>query len=136
MIDSLVHGRVVGAMTQRIAKNGTTFVTGKVRVVTRDAEPIYANVISFSATVVTALLALGDGDSVALSGELTPKIWTTKEGVARVSFDLFAHAVLSPYDVKRRRKASSTGTKESRETEQPPEPTADGAEFGDTEIPF
>ena len=57
-----------------------------------------------------ALLALGDGESVALSGELTPKVWTGKEGTARPSLDMVAHAVVTPYHVTRKRQAVAGAT--------------------------
>ena len=48
---------------------------------------------------------LHDGDSVAIAGELTPKVWTDKHGEAKPALDLVAHKVMSPYDVQRKRKA-------------------------------
>ncbi|MET4570629.1 hypothetical protein [Rhodanobacter soli] len=41
--------------------------------------------------------------AVTLAGELTPKVWTDKDGNARPSADMKAHAVLTPYHVQRRR---------------------------------
>ena len=63
------------------------------------------NVIAFDAAPCTALLALADGDSVALSGSLTPKVWTDKGGNARPALDLVAHQVLTAYHVTRKRDA-------------------------------
>lgn len=57
-----------------------------------------------------ALLALGDGDSVALCGDLTPMAWTDKTGTARPSLDIIAHQVISEYHVTRRRKALEAAT--------------------------
>src|SRR5512143_4065069 len=105
MIDALVSGRLAGAPAERTAKTGTRFATAKLRIPSRDGETVWVNVISFSATTATALLALGDGESVALSGELTAKVYTDKAGNVRPSLDLVAHAILSAYDIKRRRKA-------------------------------
>ena len=47
---------------------------------------------------------LGDGDSVALAGELKPKVWVDKEGTARPAIDLVAHALLTAYHVSRKRR--------------------------------
>lgn len=143
MIDGLISGRLIGAPVERTAKNGSTFATAKVRVATKDGS-IFANVITFSASTVAALMVLGDGDSVSLSGELAIKVYTDKDGIARPSLDLVAHCVLSAYDVQRRRSASSTSTststKSARDTEsqEPPPaaaPCANGAPFDDV-IPF
>ena len=51
------------------------------------------------------MLALGDGDSVALAGSLTPKVWTDKEGNSRPAVDLVAHKLLTAYHVTRKRNA-------------------------------
>jgi single-stranded DNA-binding protein len=107
MIDALIQGRVHGTPQQRTGSSGKPFTTAKARVATRDGDAIFVNVICFSADAQRALLALGDGDSVALSGEMTPKVWTDKEGNARPVVDLLAHAVLTAYHVKRRRDAAT-----------------------------
>ena len=68
-------------------------------------EGLFVNLIAFAAPAVESLLALTDGDSVALSGELTLKAWTDKSGEARPSLDLVAHAVLTAYHISRKRQA-------------------------------
>jgi single-stranded DNA-binding protein len=105
MIDALVGGRLHGKATERIAKKGNTFATCVVRATCRTGETVFISVIAFNETAVTGLLALNDGDSVTLAGELTPKVWTSPEGEARPSLDLVAHQVLTTYAVKRKRQA-------------------------------
>lgn len=112
MIDALIAGRIHGKPAERTSANGNTFATVKLRVTVRDGEAFFVNVIAFAQAAVTALLALSDGDSVALAGELTPKVWTDKEGTARPSLDLLAHAVLTSYHVTRKR-AAVAGREES-----------------------
>jgi hypothetical protein len=51
--------------------------------------------------VQTALLALSDADSVALSGTLTPKVWTDKNGLVKPAVDMIAHKLLTAYDGRR-----------------------------------
>lgn len=63
------------------------------------------SVIAFDAATVAGLLALGSGDAVALAGELTPKVWTDKDGNTHPSGDMKAHALLTPYHVTRKRRA-------------------------------
>jgi hypothetical protein len=77
-----------------------------VRVSTRDGGAIFVNVICFEEAAAAALLALGDGDSIALSGEATPGVWTAKDGTARPVLDLLVHAVISPFSVTRKRRAA------------------------------
>jgi single-stranded DNA-binding protein len=105
MIDALIAGRIYGKPTSRTGNNGRPSAVTKIRVPTRDGEAHFINVIAFAEPAVKAILALSEGDSIALSGELTPKVWTDKEGVARPSLDLLAHAVLTEYHVTRKRQA-------------------------------
>lgn len=83
MIDGLVGGRLYGEAQIRTGQNGRRFVTCKVRATTNDGDTIFVNVIAFDDDVQTALLALSDADSVALSGTLTPKVWTDKNGLVK-----------------------------------------------------
>ena len=101
----LLTGKLFGQPQRRTGASGKPFVTAKVRAAAGDGEGVFVNVIAFSADAQAALLALGDGESVALAGELTPKTWTDKQGQARPALDLVAHAVLTAYHVNRRRKA-------------------------------
>lgn len=104
MIDALIAGRLYGAPAQREGRSGP-YAVAKVRVSVRDGEAYFVHVIAFAEQAVSALLALSDGDSVALSGELTPKVYQPKDGPPRPSLDLLAHAVLSAYHVHRKRQA-------------------------------
>jgi single-stranded DNA-binding protein len=76
-----------------------------VRAALRDGATVFVNCIAFAEDAVTALLALLDGDSVALAGELTPKVYQPQTGEPRPSLDLLVHAVLTQYHVARKRKA-------------------------------
>jgi hypothetical protein len=107
MIDALIAGRLHGSPKYRTSKSGQRYATAVVRASLRDGTAIFCNVISFAETAVTALLALSEGDSVALSGELTPKVYVPQSGDPRPSLDLLAHAVISPFTVTRRRRAMS-----------------------------
>ena len=105
MIDALIAGKLHGQPTQRTSKTGKPFAVAKVRVAAGAGESTFISVIAFDAAPCTALLALGDGDSVAMSGSLTPKVWTDKEGGTRPGLDLVAHQVLTTYHVNRKRVA-------------------------------
>jgi single-stranded DNA-binding protein len=105
MIDALNSGRLYGTPQQRTTKTDKPFATGKLRCPTNNGETQFVNVIAFVPAAVTALLALQDGDSAALSGELTIKVWVDSNGKPRPGLDLIAHAVLSPYHVSRKRQA-------------------------------
>ncbi|AHI65848.1 single-stranded DNA-binding protein [Burkholderia thailandensis] len=105
MIDALIGGKLYGKPQNRTAQSRTVFVVAKVRAVVNDGEALFVSVIAFSDGAKAALLALDDGDSVALAGTLTPKVWTDRNGDAKPALDMVAHAVLSAYHVKRKRAA-------------------------------
>ena len=83
MIDGLIGGKLHGKAARRVGQSGKAFVTAKVRTPTTAGDSLFVNVITFSESVGDALLALDDGDSVTLSGALTPKVWTPQNGEPR-----------------------------------------------------
>jgi single-stranded DNA-binding protein len=105
MIDAIISGKLVGRPVSRVASNGNGYVTAKVRAATDSGESVYVNVIAFAATAVASLLALSDGDPLAISAELSLRTWTDKDGAVKPSLSAKAHQVISPYNVQRRRKA-------------------------------
>lgn len=106
MIDALISGRLAADPKPGTSKNGNAYATARVLASTNGEDRLSVSVIAFDAATVTALLAMTFGDAVALAGELTPKVWTDKDGTAKPSADMKAHAVLSPYHVTRKRKAA------------------------------
>jgi hypothetical protein len=98
MIDGLVAGRLMGDASRRVDKSGRTFVVARVLARNRADEEFIVNVIAFDAAPCADLLALADGDAIALAGALTPKVWTDKQGMARPSLDLIAQRVLAGRD--------------------------------------
>lgn len=147
MIDALIAGRIYGKPQARTAKNGSAFAVAKIRVGTRDGDALFVSVISFSGSAVQVLLALEDGDSIALAGELTPKVYTDRDGNARPALDLLAHAALSPYAVSRKReklKKPNSGERDNAPEPAESEPEAPVADQQsaqveaelDDEIPF
>jgi len=105
VIDALIQGRIFGKPSQRTASNGNSFVIAKLRTQMANGEVSFINVITFSESAGAALLALEDGDTAALAGELKVSTFTPKDGAARPSIDLTAHAVLTEYHVQRKRRA-------------------------------
>jgi single-stranded DNA-binding protein len=105
MIDGLVGGRLYGTAQVRAGQHGTHFVTCRVRATAGDGESIFVNVIAFDDIVRETLEALDDGDSVSLTGSLTPKTWIDKQGNVKPALDMVAHGVLTAYHVQRKRRA-------------------------------
>ena len=121
MIDALIAGKIYGQPAQRISKAGKPFAVCKVRVATGAEDSIFVNCIAFDAEAVNALLALGDKDSVALSGSLTPKVWTDNQGNTKPALDMVVHAVLTAYHVTRKRRAVA---KDDAPASKAPQPSA------------
>ena len=105
MIDALISGKLQGQAEQRAGSSGKPYTLAKVRAAGSDGESIFVNVIAFSFTAGAALMALRDGDSLALCGSLKVKVWTDRQGVAKPSLDMVAAQVLTAYHVGRKRKA-------------------------------
>ena len=99
MIDAIISGKLFKKPVPRTGKSGKPFATCNVRVAMGE-ESIFVSVIAFDGAVIKGLLALDAGDSVSLSGALTPKVWEGKPAL-----DLVAHGILTAYHVSRKRKA-------------------------------
>ena len=95
MIDGLVAGRLYGEAEHRTDKAGRAYSLAKVRASTAEGEVLFVNVIAFDDDLCTSLHRLRDGDSVALSGSLNPRVWTDKQGNARPALDMVAHRLIS-----------------------------------------
>ena len=95
MIDGLVAGRLYGEAERRTDKAGKAYSLAKVRACTAEGEVLFVNVIAFDDDLCTSLHRLHDGDSLALSGSLNPRVWTDKQGNARPALDMVAHRLIS-----------------------------------------
>lgn len=107
MIDGLISGRLMGDAARRIDKAGRTFIVARVLARNKTDEEFIVNVIAFDEAPCSALLALGDGEALTLSGALTPKVWTDKQGVVRPSLDLVAAQIMTTYHAHRKQAAMS-----------------------------
>lgn len=119
MIDALIAGKLHGQPSERTGKSGKPFVVAKVRATAGDGESVFVNVVCFDAAPCAALLALDEGDSVSLSGSLTPKVWTDKEGNTRPSLDLVAHQVLTAYHSIHRKRTAMHPSASAHELSRP-----------------
>ena len=95
MIDGLVAGRLYGEAERRTDKAGKAYSLAKVRASTAEGELLFVNVIAFDDDLCASLHRLHDGDSVALSGSLNPRVWTDKQGNTRPALDMVAHRLIS-----------------------------------------
>ncbi|TAL89598.1 MAG: single-stranded DNA-binding protein [Candidimonas sp.] len=106
MIDALISGRLYGQAKQGIGKTDNPYTTAKVKVTAGNGDLLLCSVIAFDEKAQATLLALEDGDSVALSGSLMPKVYQAKDGEHRPGLDLVAHVVTTAYHVKHKRQAA------------------------------
>lgn len=106
MIDALIAGRLAADPKPGTSRNGNAYATARVLVTINAEDRLSVSVIAFDAATVAALLVMTAGDAVALAGELTPKVWTDKDGNAKPSADMKAHALVTPYHVTRKRRAA------------------------------
>ena len=95
MINALVMGTLMGEAEAREGKNGTTFVVAKVKAPCAEGETVIVNVIAFDADTCKALMALEDGDALAMSGSITPKVWSDKQGNTRPALDMVVAKLLT-----------------------------------------
>ena len=121
MIDALIQGKLHAKAQQRTGKAGKPFVTAKVTTMAKDGTQQFVNVIAFAPDACSALLALQAGDAVALAGELATNIYTGKDGAPRISLDLTAHALLTAYNVTRKRRAVQPQEQPQDSAPPPPE---------------
>ena len=103
MIEGLIAGTLVGLAEMRQGKNDTRFALAKVKATAGDGESLIVNVIAFASEAASALMALDDGDAIAITGALTPKVWTDKQGNTRAALDMIASNVLSVFQVNQKR---------------------------------
>lgn len=105
MIDALVAGKIHGQPTQRTSKTGKPFALCKVRVSTGAEDSIFVSVIAFDSDPVNAIMAMNQGDSVALSGSIKPGVWTDNQGNTKPTLDMTAHQAITVYHVTRKHRA-------------------------------
>ena len=109
MIDGLIAGRMMGDASRRVDKAGRSYVVARALARNKMDEEFIVNVIAFDEAPSAALLALADGEALTLSGALTPKVWTDKQGNHRPSLDLVAVQVMTAYHVSAKQAALQGG---------------------------
>lgn len=109
MIEALVSGKLIGLPEQRTAKTGRAYVQARMRVAAGADEVHFVRVTAFSESACRALLALADGDALAVAGTLKLGAWIDHDGNARPNLDLVVAQVLTAYQLKRRREVVQPG---------------------------
>jgi len=113
MIDAVIAGRIRGAVQQRTGANGRLFAFWRLSAVDKNGESVLCACIAFSESVIHTMLALSDGDSLAVSGELAVNQWQDKQtGETRTGLDVTVHQAMTAYHQGRKRKAQEAGQDE------------------------
>ncbi len=106
MIDALIAGKLYSQPKAMTGKAGKPFATAKLTVAAADGQSVFANVIAFDPQAVALLLALTQGEAVAVCGTVTLTVYEDKQGQHRPALDVVAQQVLTAYQVTRKRKAA------------------------------
>jgi single-stranded DNA-binding protein len=106
MIDALISGRLRGGVTVRTAANGKPFATWTLAAFGKAGESLLCSCIAFSTTAIDAAQRMGDGDSMAVSGEIAVKLWQGKDGTQRHGLNVTVYGVMTAYHLGRKRKAT------------------------------
>ena len=140
MIACLVSGTLYDKPQARRSRNDNEFVTAKARAATRDGAMVFVNLIAFSASVVSALMVLSEGDAIAVTGELKVGAYIDKNGKPQGSLDLLVTGCLTLYEFKKKRAAvqkTSASEGERTSTDSATESESEPAQRDlDDAIPF
>jgi hypothetical protein len=97
---ALVSGRLWGEPEQKLSKAGKPFAVAKLREGSGDGA-VWWSVVAFSEDVCEELLALRDGEALAISGPFRCEIFE-KEGRARIAHRIVAERLISARKPKKR----------------------------------
>jgi single-strand DNA-binding protein len=139
MLDVLIAGKLFRDPKPGRTKTDKPMCSALVRVPMGE-DSVIASVIAFE-DVAERLARLRAGDAVSITGSARLNVWQ-RDGETRPGLDVTASAILSAYDVKRRRgdgdiapgakRASGGATARPAPRPAPPETGDDGAPFDDS----
>lgn len=95
MIDVLIQGRLRGGVLIKPSKQGKDYAIFRLGVTDKNGDSILCGCITFEPAAVEAVQRLGDGDSVAVSGEATIRTWPPENGAERLGLDVMVQEVVS-----------------------------------------
>jgi len=114
VLNVLATGTLVGDPKQRTGATGKPYVTAQARVPCDGEDSLLLSIIAFRDSARDALLALAQGDAVAVTGRAKLTAWR-KNGEERHGLSVVAEQVLTAYQVEKRRSASTRGKAEQGE---------------------
>lgn len=102
-IDILITGRLRGNASSRTSATGGAYVTFRLAANDKNRESLLCSCIAFAPAAMAHVLALAEGDAVAVSGEAAISSWLDKAGNPRQGLDVTVYEVMSPYHAGRKR---------------------------------
>ena len=129
MLSALASGTLVRDPKSGISASGTRWANTTIRCNVGqskegDAETAFITVVAFG-DVAERLARLAKGDAVSVQGNLKPTEYQ-KDGETRHGLEIIAQALLSPYDLKKKR---SDG--DAHQDQRPPQREHGGRDFDD-----
>jgi single-stranded DNA-binding protein len=119
MLSALISGQLATDPKHGTSKSGTTWSSCVVRVPcgqnkeTGDAESAFVQVAAFGSHA-EALARLGKGDGVSATGSMKPSEYQAKDGTTRHGLSLTATAILTAYQIKKKRGDENASGKGNR----------------------
>jgi len=95
MIEGLIAGRLTGTPEERTDRFGKIFMVARMRATANDGSSLFVNVVAFDPVPCNQLRELEEGDAVSLTGPMTPKVWTDRQGANHAALDVVAYRVLA-----------------------------------------
>jgi len=100
MIEALIAGQLFRKPQSMISKAGKPFAGAKLTVLDNVGQSIFVDLIAFEQHAISQLLSLTEGDSVAVCGALTPKVYEDKWGQQRPALGVLVKQVLTVYLIR------------------------------------
>lgn len=130
MLNALASGQLVRDPKSGTSASGTRWANTTIRCNVGqskegDAESAFISVICFG-DIAERLARLSKGDAISVQGQLKPTTYE-KDGQERHGLEIVAQALLSPYDLKKKRGNNDSQTK----PESPPQREHGAYEFDD-----
>ncbi|WP_411726134.1 single-stranded DNA-binding protein [Methyloglobulus sp.] len=136
MIDALITGKLTKDTELKTSKNNNQYCQFLLGVHIGEPDNIIVSCIAFG-DIAQRIAKLGKGDALAVTGSLKPTEWQDKAtGETRHGLSVTVSNTLSPYDIKKKRKAADGGSSQANPQQQGyerlygnPEPFNDGIGF-------
>lgn len=106
MLSVLCTGTLTADPQRRMSAKGSAFATGLMRCPVEGEDAVLVSVITFSASAIEALLALGKGDSIACTGRAKLTEWTNKDGEQRHGISVTVERIMSSYSLDKKRQVA------------------------------